>query len=263
MRAAGDEAPSLGATPLSWRRQLQRLLAAEPRGVELAASSTGRTMQRRDPRHSRSTPAVGIGRTTIGTSSCRALRPGQMYGYRVSRTVGPPPAGCASTRPRCSSIPMAESVVVPKSYSRKAACGETDTAATGLRLKSVVGGRFRVRTGRATFHCNGRRRGTIVYEMHVRGVHAAIPVRASRRKRRGDVCRRGGGEKIPYLAATGHHRRRAVCRVFQFGRPGNAPPRTGSTTGGYAADLVSFAPHHGYSSDQSPLAPIRTSSATW
>ena len=74
-----------------------------------------------------------------------AVRPGQLYGYRVSRAVRPG-TGLRFDPAKVLLDPYGRGVVVPEDYSREAAGGEGDNAATAM--KSVVVDPRVVRLGR-------------------------------------------------------------------------------------------------------------------
>jgi len=173
------------------------------------------------------------------------LRPGQMYGYRVH---GPwdPASGMRFDPTKVLLDPYGRSVVVPKSYSRKAACGETDTAATAM--KSVVAD-VSAYDWEGDVPLQRPSSRTIVYEMHVRGF-TRHPSSGLSEKTRGTYA--GVVEKIPYLQQLGITAVE-LLPVFQF--DARDAPLGQVNYWGYAP-ISFFAPHHGYSSDQSPLAPI-------
>ena len=173
------------------------------------------------------------------------LRPGQMYGYRVH---GPwdPASGMRFDPTKVLLDPYGRSVVVPKSYSRKAACGETDTAATAM--KSVVAD-VSAYDWEGDVPLQRPSSRTIVYEMHVRGF-TRHPNSGVSEKTRGTYA--GVVEKIPYLQRLGITAVE-LLPVFQF--DARDAPLGQVNYWGYAP-ISFFAPHHGYSSDQASLAPI-------
>jgi len=173
------------------------------------------------------------------------VRPGQMYGYRVNGAWDPA-NGMRFDPSKVLLDPYGRGVVVPKSYSREAACRGADTAATAM--KSVVADVSAYDwEGDAPLQRPSSR--TIVYEMHVRGFTRHPSSGVSERKR-GTFA--GVIEKIPYLQQLGITAVE-LLPVFQFDV--QDAPLGRINYWGYAP-ISSFAPHHGYSSCQDPLAPI-------
>ena len=175
----------------------------------------------------------------------RDVKPGQLYGYRVQ---GPfdPASGMRFDPAKVLLDPYGRGVVVPKTYSRKAACLEGDTGATAM--KSVV-------VDPHAYDWEGdtplRRAASraIIYEMHVRGFTRHASSRLSEQTR-GTYA--GLIEKIPYLQELGITAVE-LLPVFQFDAYDAPPGRVNYW--GYAP-VSFFAPHQGYSSRQDPLGPV-------
>jgi len=173
------------------------------------------------------------------------LRAGQMYGYRV-HGAWDPASGMRFDPTKVLLDPYGRGVVVPKSYSREAACGETDTTATAM--KSVVADVSSYDwEGDVPLQRPSSR--TIIYEMHVRGF-TRHPSSGVSEKTRGTYA--GVVEKIPYLQQLGITAVE-LMPVFQF--DALDAPLGRVNYWGYAP-ISFFAPHHGYSSGEDPLAPI-------
>ena len=173
------------------------------------------------------------------------VRPGQMYGYRVH---GPwdPASGMRFDPTKVLLDPYGRGVVVPKSYSRKAACGEADTAATAM--KSVVAD-VSAYDWEDDVPLQRPSSQTIIYEMHVRGFtrHSSSGVPEQKRGTYAGVI-----EKIPYLQQLGITAVE-LLPMFQFDTL-DAP--LGRVNYWGYAPISFFAPHCGYSSGQDPLAPL-------
>jgi isoamylase len=141
--------------------------------------------------------------------------------------------------------PYGRGVVVPKNYSRAAAGGQGDNAATCMKSVVVDPDAYDWEGDRPLRRAASR---TIIYEMHVRGFtrhpNSGVP-----EKTRGTYA--GLIEKIPYLQEL-DITAVELLPVFQFdahdARPGSV------NYWGYAP-VSFFAPHHGYSSRQDPLGP--------
>jgi isoamylase len=173
------------------------------------------------------------------------VQPGRIYGYRVE---GPfdPPKGMRFDSSKVLLDPYGRGVVVPRNYSREAARGEGDNAATAM--KSVV-------VDPATYDWEGdvplRRPAsrTIIYEMHVRGftrhLGSGVP-----EKTRGTYA--GLTEKIPYLQQLGITAVE-LLPVFQFDVQ-DVPPGLVNYWGYQPVSF--FAPHAAYSSRRDPLGPV-------
>jgi len=168
--------------------------------------------------------------------------PGQIYGYRVH---GPydPAKGMRFDPAKVLLDPYGRAVVVPKSYSRDAARGETDNTSTAI--KSVVADVSAYDWDGDTPLQRPSSR-TIIYEMHVRGF-TRHPSSGVSEKLRGTYA--GVIEKIPYLRQLGITAVE-LLPVFQFDAQ-DAPPGLVNYWG--YAPISFFAPHQGYSSSQHPL----------
>jgi isoamylase len=93
------------------------------------------------------------------------VKPGQIYGYRVSGAFDPP-SGMRFDDRKVLLDPYGLAVVVPQNYSRDAARQKGDNTATAL--KSVVADPSAYDwEGDAPLHRPSSR--TIIYELHVRG----------------------------------------------------------------------------------------------
>jgi len=170
---------------------------------------------------------------------------GQIYGYRVE---GPfdPARGMRFDRTKVLLDPYGRGVVVPKNYSRRAAEGEGDNAATAM--KSVVVDPHRYDwEGDVPLSLPVSR--TIIYEMHVRGF-TRNPNSGVAEKTRGTYA--GLIEKIPYLQQLGITAVE-LLPVFQFD-PQDCPPGRLNYWG--YAPVSFFAPHQMYSSRKDPLGPV-------
>ncbi len=173
------------------------------------------------------------------------VTPGQIYAYRV---LGPSaPAGSAGLDGRKVLLdPYGRGVVVPKNYSREAACQEGDNAA--VAMKSVV-------CDPSTYDWEGDQclqlpsARTIVYELHVKGL-TAHPSSGVPEATRGTYA--GLIEKIPYLKQLGITAVE-LLPVFQFDAK-DCP--LGSTNYWGYAPISFFAPHQAYSSRQDSLGPL-------
>ena len=173
------------------------------------------------------------------------IRPGQIYGYRVT---GPqmPERGLRFDPLKLLLDPYGRGVVVPNTYNRGAAHRAGDNAATAMK-SVVVDPRAYDWEGDVPLHLPSAR--TIIYEMHVGGF--------TRHPNSGvDECKRGtyAGliEKIPYLQQLGVTAVE-LLPVFQFD-PLDAP--AGKVNYWGYAPISFFAPHQAYSSRQDSLGPI-------
>ena len=172
-------------------------------------------------------------------------RAGQLYGYRVHGPLDPT-KGMRFDATKVLLDPYARGIAVPKNYSRLAAQGEDDNAATAM--KSVI-----VDTRRYDWEGDAPLRQpssrTIVYEMHVRGLtqhpSSGVPERI-----RGTY--RGVLEKIPYLSDLGISAVE-LLPVFQFD-PQDCPAGRVNYWG--YAPVSFFAPHQAYSSRHNPLSAV-------
>ena len=173
------------------------------------------------------------------------LKPGQIYGYRVN---GPhePEKGFRFDGDKVLLDPYGKGVVVPASYSRRAA-GEPG-ANTASAMKSVVVDPDRFDwEGDVSLHRPWSK--TIIYEMHVGGF-TRHPSSGVARDKRGAYS--GLIEKIPYLQDLGITAVE-LMPIFQFDEQ-DAPDGLKNYWG--YAPVSFFAPHSGYSSRKDPLGPI-------
>ncbi len=173
------------------------------------------------------------------------LQPGQIYGYRVEGAFNPD-AGMRFDPGKILLDPYGRAVVVPRSYSRQAACAPGDN--TPVAMKSVLldpaayswDGDAPLRTPAAR---------TIIYEMHVRGF-TRHPSSGVSDRTRGTYA--GLIQKIPYLQQLGITAVE-LLPVFQFD-PQDAPSGTVNYWG--YQPISFFGPHHAYSSRRDPLGPV-------
>jgi glycogen operon protein len=174
------------------------------------------------------------------------LEAGQVYGWRADG----PSNGDPSLRFDPSKLlldPYACAVGVPGAYSRDAARGRQDTTVTAMR--TIV-------TDRRGYDWEGDTplripySDTIIYEMHVGGFtrHPSSGVDPTLRGTYAGLV-----EKIPYLIDLGITAVE-LLPVFQFDSQ-DAP--AGLTNYWGYCPVSFFAPHAAYSSDTSPLGPIR------
>ena len=173
------------------------------------------------------------------------LRPGQIYAYRV---YGPydPQAGLRFDGWKILLDPYALATVMPSHYDRQAAMRPGDNCA--VAMKSVV-------VDPHDYDWEGDEplqlsyTHTVIYELHVRGftIDPASGVTAAKRGTYAGLV-----EKIPYFKELGITSIE-LLPVQQFD-PQDAP--LGLNYWGYSP-IAFFAPHAPYSSDQSPLGPVR------
>src|SRR5438093_5031308 len=173
-----------------------------------------------------------------------AVRPGQIYGYRVQ---GPsdPARGLRFDYDKVLLDPYGRGVVVPDGYRRAAAAERGDNAATAMK-SVVVDPNAYDWEGDAPLRRPSAR--TIVYETHVRGF-TRHPSSGVGEKTRGTYA--GLIEKIPYLRDLGVTAVE-LLPVFQFDAQ-SAP--NGVNYWGYQP-VSFFAPHQAYSSRRDPLGPV-------
>ena len=173
------------------------------------------------------------------------IQPGQLYGYRAHGQFDPA-NGTRFDPTKVLLDPYGRGVVVPRSYSRKAARHPGDNCATAM--KSVV-------ADTSTYDWEGdtplKRPSsrTIIYEMHVRGF-TRHPSSGLKENLRGTYA--GLIEKIPYLKQLGITAVE-LLPVFQFD-PQDCPPGKVNYWG--YAPVSFFAPHQAYSSRRDRLGPV-------
>jgi isoamylase len=171
-----------------------------------------------------------------------AVRPGQIYAYRVS---GPsdPANGLRFDPAKVLLDPYGREVVIPNGYSRAAARRDAATA-----MKSVVVDSISYDWEHdAPLQLPSSR--TIIYEMHVRGF-TRNPNSGVSQELRGTYA--GLVEKIPYLRALGVTAIE-LLPVFQFDVQA-CPPGLVNYWGYQPVSF--FAPHRQYSSRREPLGPV-------
>jgi len=173
------------------------------------------------------------------------VQAGQIYGFRAYGRFEPG-RGFRFDPFKLLLDPYGRAVVVPKNYSRAAACREGDTTASAM--KSVI-------TDPHTYGWEGDAplkrpwSRTIIYEMHVRGF-TAHPSSGLPESKRGTYA--GLVEKIPYLQQLGITAVE-LLPIFQFDVQ-DAPPGRANYWG--YSPVSFFAPHQGYSSSKEPLGAL-------
>ena len=173
------------------------------------------------------------------------VRPGQIYGYRVS---GPsePASGLRFDAAKVLLDPYGREMVVPDGYTREAATREGDNAATAMKSVVVDLASYDWE-GDTPLHLPSSR--TIIYEMHVRGF-TRHPNAGVEEQVQGTYA--GLVKKIPYLRALGVTAVE-LLPVFQFDVQA-CPPGLVNYWGYQPVSF--FAPHRAYSSRQDPLGPV-------
>jgi glycogen operon protein len=174
-----------------------------------------------------------------------AVRPGQIYGYRVA---GPsaPERGLRFDPTKLLLDPYGRGVVVPKGYARHAAQRSGDNATSAMKSVVVDPGAYDWEGDAPLRHPSAR---TIIYEMHVRGF-TRHPNSGVVESKRGTYA--GLIEKIPYLQQL-NITAVELLPVFQFDAFDCPPGKVNYW--GYAP-ISFFAPHQAYSSRQDPLGPV-------
>ena len=174
-----------------------------------------------------------------------AVRPGQLYGYRVQ---GPydPANGNRFDGAKILLDPYGRAVAVPRSYSREAARQSGDNCATAMKSVVVDPSAYDWEGDTPLQHPSSR---TIIYEMHVRGF-TRHPSSGLGENLRGTYA--GLIQKIPYLQELGITAVE-LLPVFQFD-PQDCPQGKVNYWG--YAPVSFFAPHQAYSSRQDPLGPV-------
>ena len=173
------------------------------------------------------------------------LRPGQIYGYRVS---GPfePHKGFRFDPRKVLLDPYGRAVAVPEQFSRVAACEPGEN--TAMALKSVVADLHTYDwEGDAPLRHPFAR--TVIYEMHVAGFTSHPNSRIAPAMRGTYV---GLREKIPYLKDLGVTAVE-LLPVFHFDEQDAPPDRVNYW--GYSP-VSFFAPHASYSSRTDQLGPL-------
>jgi len=175
------------------------------------------------------------------------LQAGQVYAYRVDGPADPP-AGLCFDREKVLIDPYARAIVGLELYDRRLAAQAGDNCATALRsVVAPVEDGFDWTGDQSLPPPAGRE---VIYELHVGGFTAS-PSSAIAAQRRGTFV--GLIEKIPYLQQLGVTAVELLpihCYDPQDARPG-LENYWGYSTIGF------FAPHPAYSSDRSPLGPLR------
>jgi isoamylase len=173
------------------------------------------------------------------------VRAGQIYGFRAAG-LSAPSSGLWFEPAKVLLDPYGRAVVVPRDYSRDAACLAGDNAATAMK-SVVVDPHAYDWEGDVPLRRPSAR--TIIYEMHVRGF-TRHPNSGLRDEIRGTYA--GLIEKIPYLQQLGVNAVE-LLPVFQYDVQ-DAPPGRNNYWG--YAPISFFAPHAAYSSRRDPLGPI-------
>ncbi len=175
------------------------------------------------------------------------LKAGQLYAYRA-KGQSEPGRGVFFDPHKALLDPYGRGVVSPAAFSRAAAAGPGNNAASAM--KSVV-------VDPTTYDWEGdeplRRPAsrTIIYEMHVRGF-TANPNSGVAAQKRGTYA--GLIEKIPYLVDLGVSAVE-LLPVFQFD-PQDCPPGPGRVNYWGYAPVSFFAPHQAYASRRDPLGAV-------
>ncbi len=174
-----------------------------------------------------------------------AVRPGQLYGYRV-RGPNDPAHGLRFQSTKVLLDPYGRGVVVPKNYTPQSGRQAGDNAATAMK-SVVVDTSVYDWEGDTPLRLPSAR--TIIYEMHVRGF-TRHPKSGLSNRTRGTYA--GLIEKIPYLKALGVT---AVELLPVFAFDPLACPAGLVNYWGYQP-VAYFAPHPAYSSSPGPLGPV-------
>jgi len=171
------------------------------------------------------------------------LAAGQVYGYRVHGPFAPQ-RGLRFDSEKLLLDPYGLAVAVPDSYDRRAAARPGDNTSVALRSVVADPGRYDWEGDVRLERPSGE---TVIYELHVRGFtrHPSSGVAAATRGSYAGLI-----EKIPYLQDLGVTAVE-LLPVFQFD-PYDAP--AGRTNYWGYQPVSFFAPHHGYSWRQDPLA---------
>lgn len=173
------------------------------------------------------------------------VQAGQLYGYRVD---GPhsPEQGLRFDADKLLLDPYARGIAVGPAYDRQAAILPGSNMRSAM--KSVVVD-YRSYNWEGDTPLRRPFRGTVIYEMHVRGFtcHSQSGVTPSKKGTYAGLI-----EKIPYLKDLGITAVE-LLPIFQFD-PQDAPQGLANYWG--YSPVSFFSPHNGYSSDPSPLGTI-------
>ncbi|MFI5360337.1 MAG: glycogen debranching protein GlgX [Elusimicrobiota bacterium] len=173
------------------------------------------------------------------------LKAGQVYAYRVDGPVDPA-KGLRFNADKVLFDPYGRAVARPKSYSRAAACGKGDNAASALKSVVVDSRGYDWEGDR---HLDRPYESTVIYEMHVGGF-TRRPNSGVAPERRGTYA--GIVDKIPYLQDLGVTAVE-LLPVFEYDSS-DAPP--GLTNYWGYSPVSFFSPHRAYSSRQDLLGPL-------
>ena len=173
------------------------------------------------------------------------VEPGQIYAYRMA---GPfdPASGLRFDPAKVLLDPYGRGTVVPKNYSREAACSPGDDAATAMKSIVIDSRAYDWENDTPLRRPSSQ---TIVYEMHVRGFTRDASSGVSEDKR-GTYA--GLIEKIPYLQQLGISAVE-LLPVFQFDAQ-DSPPGLVNYWG--YAPISFFSPHQAYSSRRHGSGPV-------
>ncbi|MGA8044359.1 MAG: glycogen debranching protein GlgX [Terracidiphilus sp.] len=173
------------------------------------------------------------------------VEPGQLYAYRAE---GPfhPSRGLRFDPGKILLDPYGRRVVVPKNYSREAACRPGDNAASSMKNMLVDVHAYDWEDDQPLCRPSSR---TIIYEMHVAGftLHPSSGVAAERRGTYAGLI-----DKIPYLQELGITAVE-LLPVFQF--DAQDCPSGLVNYWGYAP-ISFFSPHQAYSSQRHGAEPL-------
>lgn len=171
---------------------------------------------------------------------------GQIYGYRVHGSFEPK-RGLRFDSTKLLLDPYGRSVVIPKTYSRKAATGAGNSNLATALKSVVVDPAMYDWENDAPLHTPSA--NTVLYEMHVRGFTRHPDSRVPENLR-GTYA--GLIEKIPYLQDLGISAIE-LLPVFQFDSS-DCPPGLVNYWGYQPVSF--FSVHRGYSSRQDALGPV-------
>jgi isoamylase len=173
------------------------------------------------------------------------LKTGQLYGYRVK---GPydPPTGLRYDGEKVLIDPYARAVMYGENYSRQAAQRHGDNCTQAMKSVVVDARNYNWEGDTPLQHPFAN---LLIYEMHVGGF-TRHPSSGVSPQKRGTYA--GLIEKIPYLVELGVTAVE-LLPVQQFDEQDVPPPL--KNYWGYNP-IIFFAPHRGYSFDQSPLGPV-------